>query len=215
MSNLTSLFEIPEGLEGLLRSGLAAISTLDHQSQKKLFAWARAAHAARTYGDSNAFVSETGLSAKHADRLQIAVVTMVDFLRESTITSEEFIEAGLESSTFTEAEVPGLKRFAELVIATRVELKRESDLSKLQNIVLPTLMEFELTLDARVQVGDGKVTDATPVVIAYIDTDSENQVAWFQMNERRVREVRDKLSTILNEIDALREWIKVSIQGSR
>ena len=210
MSDIDSAFTVPANIRESLRSGLTVIANLDKQHSEKLLAWARAPRAHGLYGDNSSFVSETGLSEHHADRVRIAVVMMVGSLRNSSITAEEFIEAGLASSTFTQAEVPGLKRFAELIIGARPELKKEGDLAQLQDIALPTLIEFDLTLDARVQISDGAVSHGVPVVIAYVDTDAEDQLVWFQMNETRVRELRDKFSTMLDQIDILKEWLKTS-----
>lgn len=212
MSDIDSAFDVPDHIMNSLRSGLEIIANLQEMEQEKLLNWARFPRASGLFGDNKSFVSETGLREKHADRVRIAVVMMVGSLRESPVTAEEFIEAGLNNTAFTQAEIYGLKRFAQMIIAVRAELKRESDLVQLQDVVLPTLMEFELTLDARVQILDGVVANAIPVVIAFVDTDAEDQLVWFQMNEQRVRELRDKLTTKLHEIDTLKEWLRVSTQ---
>lgn len=212
MSGITSAFDVPDNIKIPLHAGLALIADLDKQDQEKLLAWVLVPRARGQYGDEKSLASETGLPLEHAGRVRLALAMMVESLRGSSITAEEFISTGLDNSAFPEAKSSGLKRFAELIIESRSELKKESDLAKLQNVVLPTLTEFDLTLDARLEISDGAVTCGVPVVIAYVDTDAEDQLVWFQMNEERVRELRDELNTKLDQIDTLRKWLAISIK---
>ena len=212
MSIIESAFDVPDNIKSSIHAGLTLIADLDERGQERLLAWARVPRARGLYGDNKSLVSETGLPQEHAGAVRLAVAMMVGSLRGSSTAADEFISAGLDKSAFTEAESPGLTRFAELIIACRSELTNETDLAQLQDVVLPTLTEFDVTLDARVEISDGAVIRGVPVVIAYVDTDAENQVVWFQMNAERVRELRDELTNTLDQIDTLREWLEISIK---
>ena len=131
---------------------------------------------------------------------------MMDTLVRSSATTDDFIRAGLNNSAISDNVASGLRKFADKIIACREDISQQNELSKLQNVVLPTLTEFELALDARVKIADGAVQYVTPTVVSYIDTDSEDQVIWFQMNEQRTKELRDKLTDMLEEIKILNEW---------
>lgn len=215
MSEIASAFNVSSNIKGSLRSGLAMVAKLEEQEQRKLLAWARAPRPSGLYGDSHSLISETGVEEEYADRVRMAVVMMVGSIGGSSISSEEFVNAGMESGALTEEEVPGIKRFADAIIDNRAELKRDNDRAKLQNSVLPTLLEFELSLDARVQIYDGDIDYAVPVVVAYLDTDAENQVVWFQMNEERVLEIRDKLNVALDQLEILKKWLGSSTEEKR
>ncbi len=210
MSEIASAFDLSRSILDKLRSGLAIVARLEEQEHHRLLDWARAPRAMGLYGDARSLVSETGVAEEYADQVRMAVVMMVGSIGGSSIASQDFIDAGLKSSALTEKEVRGIKKFADLIIECRSEIKKEKDIAQLQNSALPTLIEFELTLDARVQVSDGTILYAVPVVVAYVDTDSENQVLWFQMNEERAREVRDKLSATLDHLDIVKKWLHTS-----
>ncbi|MCY4405780.1 MAG: hypothetical protein OXC15_05395 [Rhodospirillaceae bacterium] len=213
MTDIKSAFNAPEDIRSTLHDGLSVIASLSKRDQEKLLKWARVPRAAGLFGDSESLASEIGLSQERARQARLAVAMMLGSLRESSITAEEFINAGLKSSAFTKLESVEIGNFAELIIAVRHELNEESELVQLQNAVLPTLTEFDLTIDARVQVSEGAVMRAVPVVIAYVDTDAEDQLVWFQMDEERARELRDKLTATLDHIETLKEWLDKSIKS--
>lgn len=213
MTDVDSAFDVPDDIKSSLHDGLSLIANLSQQDQERLLKWVRVPRAAGLFGDSKSLVSEMGLSQEHARQVRLAVAMMVGSLRESSVSSEEFVTAGLKHSAFNEADRSGIRNFAELIICVRHELKEENELVQLQNDVLPTLTEFDLTLDARVRISEGAVTRGAPVVIAYVDTDAEGQLVWFQMDEERVRELRDKFTSTLDKIETLRVWLNESIKS--
>lgn len=215
MSEIATAFDVSSNIKGKLCSGLAIVAGLEDHEQHKLLKWARTPRATGLYGDVRSLVSEAGINEEYADQVRMAVVMMVSSIAGSPVTSQDFIDAGVESGTLTNKVVRGIKRFADLIVANRIELNKENDMVKLQNSVLPTLFEFEVTLDARVQVSEGDIAYAVPVVVGYVDTDSEDQVVWFQMNEERVREIRDKLNVTLDHLEVMKKWLETSINSGR
>ena len=134
---------------------------------------------------------------------------MVSTLVESGVAVDDFASAGVESGTLAEADVAGVTRFGEVIVGSRAELQEQRDVAQLQDAVLPTLMKFELALDARVQVSEETVIRVVPVALAYVDTDAENQVIWFQMDEATVRDLRDRLTSMLDEIKILKRSLRI------
>lgn len=207
MSDITSAFDAPEDARNSFREGLGFISGLEEEAHRSLLKWARVPRPGGGFGDRTSLHLETGILPEQAGPIWLAVTMMVSSLRESSVTGEKFIRAGFELGELTEEMIPGLTRFANLIVSHRSELKEASDSAQLQNIVVPTLTHFELALDARVEISGESVTRGVPVALAYIDTDSEGQVVWFQMDEARVVELRDKLSRTLDEIKILKQWM--------
>ena len=211
MPDIKSTFDAPEDVKSSFHEGLLLVSKLNEQDQRQLLAWARVPRPGGRLGDISSLSLETGLSKEIAGPVRLAVAMMVGSLRESSVTAAEFVGAGLETGAITHEIELGLKKFVDLIIERRSELKEESESAQLQNVVLPTLVRFELALDARVEISDGAVTRGVPVVVAYVDTDSEDQVVWFQMDEARVRELRDTFSSTLNQIEILKRWVGSAI----
>lgn len=200
---LRSAFDVPANVANELKQGFAVIASLTEDEQQRILAWVRTPRAGWRLGDVSSLVAETGLAEQQAAPLRLAVGMMVGTLTESGAAVDEFTSAGVESGVLVEANVSGVTSFGKLVVDSRAELQEQRDATQLQDAVLPTLMKFELALDARVQVSDGTVIRGVPVVVAYVDTDAEDQVIWFQMDEPTVREVRDKLTSMLDGIAVL------------
>lgn len=204
MDDLKSAFRPPESVRSSLEAGLAFLAHLDEEGLEKLLGWARVPRAGGQLGDVVSLVSEAGIPHEHANSVLVATAMMVGTLSEDRVTVDEFVSAGLATSAFAEEHSPGIRRLAELIVGARPALQEQANIARLQNVVLPTLTRFELALDARVQISDGVVVRCAPVVVAYADTDSENQVIWFQMDEARVRDLQDKLMSMVGQIETLK-----------
>ena len=210
MTDLQSAFAPPDAIKDAFQRGLTLIAQLDERRQRKLLAWARVSRAGGRRGDPKSLVSEAAIPAEHGFPVHVAVTMMVETLTsQAPIAAEDFIQAGLQNSSFSEADAAGLKRFADLIIEARGQLQEQANTSQLQNTVLPTLTTFEMALDARVEVSDGTVVRSVPVVLAYVDTDAEGQVIWFQMDEASVRDLRDDLSLMLDQIQTIKESLSI------
>lgn len=208
MSEVVTAFDVPNEIRHRLRSGLGLIAKYDKQTQMQLLDWARAPRPTGLFfGDNSSLISETDVEGKDADQVRMAVVMMVTSFGGSEITCEDFVRAGIESGAISDVDAPGIMRFAELIVDLRPELVSKIDITKMQSAVLPNLIDFDLLLDARVRIIEGDVTYATPVVMVHLDTDSEGQVLWCQMNEEKAKEINKKLSTILSQIEVLKVWL--------
>ena len=158
---------------------------------------------------SSSLASDVGISVEDAVPVQVAATMVVQTLLQVPVSAQDFVQAGLDSSAVSEDHAAGLRRFARLVVDARPELQEQANLSRLGNTVLPTLRTFDLALDVRVQVVDSAVARSVPVVLAYVDTDSEGQVIWFQMAESAVRHLRDDLSSMLDQIETVKGSLSI------
>ena len=209
LTDLPSAFAPPEAIKGAFQHGLAVIAQLHERQQEELLAWARVPRAGGRRGDLQSLVSETTIPAEQGFPVHVAVTMMVETLAQDPITVEDFIQAGLQSSSFLEDHAAGIRRFADLIVAARAQLQEQTNISQLQNTVLPTLTTFEMALDFRIEVSNGAVVRSVPVVLAYADTDAEGQVVWFQMDEPSVRDLRDDLSTMLDRIQTTKKSLSI------
>jgi len=211
MADIEVMFNPPGVLRGRLHDGLARISTFDDAKRQRLLAWARVQRPAGQIGDVGSLVEEAGVPNEHAIAVHLAVSMVVAAMRDLPLSPEQFVQAGLESGAFTNDARAGMAHFAQLVVNVRPELQRQSANARLQNAVLPTLMQFDLALDVRVEVADGKVTRGVPVIAAFVDTDAESQLTWFQMDEARLRELSARFSSLVEQIETLEGWLRTSI----
>ena len=184
------------------------LSELDDESHDKILSWVLTPRTFGIFGDNDSFISETGLQDLNVDYIRSAVMMIVNLMSDSSLSADNFISLGAAQSMFSEDDIPGLRRFVDKLEHRRDDISRHRDVFRAESSVLPTLVDIEFALDARVIISDGQLVHATPVVIGYLDTDTENQLVCFQLNELRVKEIRDRLTSILNDIDVLKSWIE-------
>ena len=205
MTDLTAAFNPPDAVKRTFHEGLRLIAQLDQQQCDSLLAWALKLRPGGLAGDNSSVVSETGIPIQNAGPVRLALGMMVETLSDTRITVEDFLDAGLLNSAFTQGDRRGVGRLAKLIVGARAEFQEQSKIVQLQNAVLPSLTTFELALDSRIKISNRKVVRSVPVVLAYADTDSEGQVIWFQMDEGMVLDLRDKLNVMLDQIKILKD----------
>ena len=82
-------------------------------------------------------------------------------------------------------------------------------------MVLPSLAEFEVTVDLRIRVENGEVQDFVPVALAHIDTDAYNNEFWFQLSRADIDILLQKLTNCAREMDLGEELLKKAISSVR
>ena len=205
MTDLTAAFSPPDAVKRTLHEGFKTIAQLDQKQHELLLAWALKMRPGGSPGDTSSIVSEAGIPNENAGPVRLAVGMMVETLSDTRNTVEDFLDAGLEKSAFTQDDSHAIRRLAELIVGAHAKFQENSKIVQLQNAVLPSLTTFELAIDTRNQFSDQKLIRSLPVVLAYLDTDSEGQVIWFQMDEGVVLDLRDKLNLVLDRIQILKD----------
>jgi hypothetical protein len=72
--------------------------------------------------------------------------------------------------------------------------------------VLLSLMDFETTVDIRMDFEKEQIGLAVPVVLAHIDTDAAHVELWFQMSKTQVEKMYEDLKKVLARIEQAENW---------
>jgi hypothetical protein len=135
-----------------------------------------------------------------AGRAVTALSVEFALLTQNAVSSAEFVQAGTGKIFDSNSEATA-SSIANIVIARRATLTRAMERSRLANLVLPSLVRLEVTVDLRIRFQDGRAQDSVPVALVYIDTDSDNNEMWFQMSRADVDTMIEKLQSTATDMD--------------
>ena len=95
-----------------------------------------------------------------------------------------------------------------LINRDRTRLRAAVEDASLANTVLPSLVSFDVELDLRLRLEDGKILRGVPVVIVHLDTDCDGQQIWFQLKKTTIASLIESLSGAMNAMDAAGELVR-------
>ncbi len=139
----------------------------------------------------------------------LAVVT----LGVQNTPAGSFVEAASASGLLSESDRTGILSFLELIVAQRAGIGQILTESRLGNVVLPVLTDFDVTVDVRLGFDEGRISAAIPVAIVHLDTDSHSQEVWFQVNRRQLERIIADLNSALKEMQAAERWLSARSAG--
>ena len=122
------------------------------------------------------------------------------------VVVDEFVKAGaLETGDRT-----AVLRFASAVASRRGTFKQVMDRSRLASEVLPSLLEFESTVDIRLGFEKGRVAVFMPVALLHIDTDAQGQEVWLQLTRLQLEKIAEDLQETLKQMVEAENWVNKS-----
>jgi hypothetical protein len=146
------------------------------------------------------------LTRRDAGRVLTALSFSFALLTQSEVTPTEFIEAGRENLFDAGGEITA-SAIADVVINRRATLDKAMARNRLANAVLPSLAQFDVTVDLRIRFQNEKLQEFVPVALAHIDTDTDNIEFWFQLSRADIDILLDKLTKCAREMDVSEELL--------
>ena len=140
------------------------------------------------------------LTRRDAGRLATALSISLALLTQNLVSAGEFVQAA-RGSIFEPASEAAAHAIAELVISQRERLAKAMARNRLANVVLPSLSDFSVTVDLRLQFTNDKVDTFVPVAIVNMDTDGENNRLWCQLSRADIDMILETLQNAANQMD--------------
>ncbi len=198
--------DMPTGLKDYVRDGFAVLSKLPQQKFDEI---RRATLDAVEAGGS---VVEGGLSARldidKADVRSLLAATSLfaTFLLGRDEKLPQLVAAAVEAKLIRPEDSPAALLFYEAIERDRPTLKETIQRSRYSSSVLPSLLEFETTIDIRLGFEKGRVDFVTPIALVHLDTDSEGQEVWLQLTKKQVERVVNELQDALRKMEEAEKW---------
>jgi hypothetical protein len=154
-------------------------------------------------GESSSEVSSLtrlGVSKEDAPALIGAMSLLASLASARAETADQFVSSAVDSKLLDAAHVGPARMFFNAVVQNRQAFSRALETSRLSIEVLPSLTEFETTVDVRFGFEKGRVSHTVPIVLLHIDTDSYGQEIWLQLTkvqlERMIKDLEETLRNV-------------------
>ena len=149
--------------------------------------------------DSSALCAVTKLPQRESEQIASIYSLAIGLLSDTEATPNDFVEAAKGIVFFPEQEVVA-KSIATSICASRDEIKRTVARTQLAGEVLPSLYTFDVAIDLRIRVIDGKIATSAPVAIVHIDTDADDHDVWLQLGRGDIESIIRTLKKALEDL---------------
>jgi hypothetical protein len=193
--------ELPARATVATRQGFAiasALSEIDRQKAVELML--ASVQRSRAGFDTEAVSNELNLPRRDAGRLMTALSVTLGLLSDNVASLEEFAQAARDT-IFEAASEPAVRAIADIIIRERPTLAKAMARHQLAAEVLPSLVEFDVTVDLRIRFNDDKADEFVSVAVVHIDTDGNNQELWLQLSKSDINTMLETLNKAAREMD--------------
>jgi hypothetical protein len=199
----SEIASLPASMRSALVSGYRLAATLDEGE------WRRAVEsvirdAERTGGtfDLETLAETLSIPERDARRVLSGISATVAVLTQTGASADEFVDLA-KKGTLPEASVRAASIASELIVTAREELERSFARRRLAAAVLPSLDSFEVTVDLRLKIADGRVEDFVPVALVHIDSDAVDHELWLQLT-------LDDVSSMIKKLEDARDQMGIA-----
>lgn len=151
--------------------------------------------------------SQLNLSTEQASALLAATSLLAMALSSREEPVEEVVQAAIQAGLLENSHKDAALRFSSS-ITDRQALKQALDRSRVSSEILPSLIDFETTVDMRLSFDKNEIKFAVPVALVHLDTDANNQEVWFQLNKKEVERMINDLQSTLRRMEEVEKWSK-------
>jgi hypothetical protein len=158
--------------------------------------------------ESGSTIDEKGI----ASRLNISVYDARSVMGAATLfgslvlkrkeSKEDIVASAVEAKILSSEQSPAILRFFASFERDRAALNALLDTAELAGVVLPSLSEFECSVDLRLGFAGQTLSVGVPLVLIHIDTDAAGQEIWFQLRRLQVEQIIKQLQNALEQMDS-------------
>jgi len=190
-----------------LRQGLSVLSRLFPRYSEAVLSIPVETLISRTQPEPGEIASKLGLTVSDATNL----IGALSFLALVSSTSAEepiatTVAALLETQFITETERQAVESVLTHFQAERTKVTGAFRKAAVSSRVLPSLVDFELSVDIRVDFEKEQIALAVPIIVAHLDTDAAHEELWFQMSKTQVERLSEDLRKVLGRLDQAEKW---------
>jgi hypothetical protein len=214
------LAEMPPPVKIMVRDGFSSIAHMSEGQWSLVIAASLECLAVPAESDAveKRLARELDLGDDAAKQTLSAATFLAWIVSSRKEPTEAIISQITESITLKSDDAEKLGKFADLLASQRPRIRQALERTRLGSSVLPSLIEFGVTVDVRLgfekQPEDAAleasarddVTIAVPVAVIHIDTDATTQEVWFQLTKKELEGVIENLQLALRRLRAAEAW---------
>jgi hypothetical protein len=198
--------EMPEGVKSFLREGFAVFSRLPEKSFTDVLAVVLDSIQSGSGVGENELASRLGLGREDARVLLASMTLLSTIIATREETAEQLVRLAANSKLIESNYVDSAITFFRAVVADRSSVKRSMERSSVASEVLPSLLDFETTVDLRLEFERGRVNESLPIALVHLDTDAQGGEVWLQLNKMQVEKIIKDLQETLRKMEEAERW---------
>ena len=149
-----------------------------------------------------------GVSAEDTRVLLGSMSLIASMVSAREITADEFVISAVNVKLIGPQNKQAAHSFISAILRDRTALKRSIEQSSAASEVLPSLLDFEVTVDLRLAFEKNAVRDSIPVALVHIDTDAMSEELWFQANKRQLERLIKELEDAVQKMEQAEKWAR-------
>lgn len=211
---LSEMFSgIPSEAKDHLRLGFSILAKLPDQQYDNLISilGGNLVSGATKKDDQNA--SQLGISPQEVNPLLAAAMFASFTLATQEVTAEEFVKEATEADVIRGEDTEAALEFSTAVIKARPALKQALDQSRASAEGLPSLTNFEMTVDIRLGFESNGIAFGLPIILVHIDTDSYEQEIWFQITKGQLERMIEDQQDTLKRVKNAEKWAERNLES--
>jgi hypothetical protein len=198
--------DMPGEIRRYIRDGFGVLSKLPEQKFEEIRrVTLDAVEAGGSVGEAD-LAARLDISRTDARSLLAATSLFATFILSRDEKLVQLVASAVEAKLIGPDDAPVALVFYEAVERDRAKLKEAVERSRFSSSVLPSLLEFEATVDLRLGFDKGRLDFATPIALVHLDTDAQGQEVWLQLTKRQVERVAKELQDVLRKMEEAEKW---------
>lgn len=198
--------DMPATIKAFIGDGFRVLSKLPKEKREEVRRVTVESLEAGNNMEETALASRLDISKTQARSLLAATTLFATFLLNTDEKPEQMVTNGIEAKVIQPDDSAAVLTFYEAIERDRSALKDALERSRFSGEVLPSLDEFETTVDIRLGFEKGRLSFAAPIALIHVDTDARGQEVWLQVTKRQVEQILRELQETLRRMDEAEKW---------
>lgn len=198
--------EMPPGLRSFLSEGFIILSKLTREKVGELVPFVLESVQSGSGSDYKNLATQLDMERKDARLLLGSMTLLASMLSGREDTVQQFIKSAVDARIVNPEATGVATTLFEGLVADRAVLRQAMTRSSVSSEVLPSLLEFESTVDLRLGFDKFKVSFAVPVALLHLDTDASGQEVWLQVTRKQLENMIKDLEETLRKVVEAEKW---------
>jgi hypothetical protein len=198
--------EMPPAVKAFLSEGFLLFSKLTKENMSNLLpAVLDSVQSGSGRGDQE-LASRLRVDRDDARLLLGSMSLIASMLSRREESPSQFIKAMAEAKILRPEASGAALAFFDALVRERPALRQAMTRSRFSSEVLPSLLEFESTVDLRLGFENDAINVAIPIALVHLDTNATGQEVWLQITRKQLEEMIKDLEETLRKMVEAEKW---------
>jgi len=198
--------DMPREVRTFLRKGFAALAKIPPDRFPEILKVV-VERLPQRYPAAEAGLAKTlGIPTEEAKPLLAAAAVFASLISSGEVEVDDLVGQAKTAEVINGNDIDGALQFSRVAASNRAAIQGAMERSGIASAVLPSLSEFETTVDLRLGFEKGRVCSSIPLAIVHVDTDAEGQKLWLQLTKGEVERIVEDLQGVIRQMEDAEKW---------